>query len=168
MMTSSNKNIFRVTGPIARGIHRSRWIPRQRPMTRSFDVFIDLRLNKRGELFMHPREGYFGVYLPNCAATREMNTEITLEWVHKQFATKVHTLFLFLTRYKESINDAKTWILTHNTSVSLARFTFCLWRHHRYAMTSQWPDNCYANTGQVISNSLDIDFIHGGIHGGSC
>ena len=28
-------------------IHRSRWIPTQRPVTRSFDVFCDLRLNKR-------------------------------------------------------------------------------------------------------------------------
>ena len=35
-------------------------------------------------------------------------------------------------------------------------------------MTSQWPDNCDANTWQVISNSLDIDFIHGDIHGRSC
>ena len=34
--------------PFVRGIHRSRWIPRtQRPVTRSFDVFFDLRLNKR-------------------------------------------------------------------------------------------------------------------------
>ena len=35
-------------------------------------------------------------------------------------------------------------------------------------MTSQWPDNCDANTWQVISNSLDIDFIHGDIHDPSC
>ena len=35
-------------------------------------------------------------------------------------------------------------------------------------MTSQWPDNCDDNTWQVISNSLDIDFIHGDIHGRSC
>ena len=35
-------------------------------------------------------------------------------------------------------------------------------------MTSQWPDNCEANTWQVISNSLEIDFIHGDIHGRSC
>ena len=35
-------------------------------------------------------------------------------------------------------------------------------------MTSQWPDNCNANTWQVISNSLDIDFIHGDIHGRPC
>ena len=33
--------------PFVRGIHRSRWIPPQRPVTRSFDVFFDLRLNKR-------------------------------------------------------------------------------------------------------------------------
>ena len=31
--------------PFVRGIHRS--IPSQRPVTRSFDVFFDLRLNER-------------------------------------------------------------------------------------------------------------------------
>ena len=40
MMTSSNGNIFRVTG------HLCGEIPAQRPVTRSFDVFLDLRLNK--------------------------------------------------------------------------------------------------------------------------
>ena len=39
MMTSSNGNIFRVTG--------HRWISRTRPVTRSFDVFVHLWLNKR-------------------------------------------------------------------------------------------------------------------------
>ena len=45
MMTSSNGNIFRVTGhcPFVRGIHRSPGeFPAQRPVTRSFDVFFDL------------------------------------------------------------------------------------------------------------------------------
>ena len=32
--------------PFVRRIHRSQWIPAQRPVTRSFDVFFDLRLNK--------------------------------------------------------------------------------------------------------------------------
>ena len=41
MMTSSNGNIFRVTGPLCGEF------PTQRPVTRSFDVFFDLRLNKR-------------------------------------------------------------------------------------------------------------------------
>ena len=44
-MTSSNGNIFRVTCPL--------WgkstggLPSQRPLTRSFDVFFDLRMNKQ-------------------------------------------------------------------------------------------------------------------------
>ena len=33
--------------PFVRGIYRSRWIPTQRPVTQSFDVFFDLRLNKQ-------------------------------------------------------------------------------------------------------------------------
>ena len=41
MMTSSNRNIFRVTGPVTGEF------PSQRPVARSFDAFFDLRLNKR-------------------------------------------------------------------------------------------------------------------------
>ena len=62
----------------------------------------------------------------------------------------------------------KRRIFTHHPRVSLDHFTFCWWRHNRLAMTSQWPGNCDANTWQVISNSLDIDYIHGDIHGRSC
>ena len=35
-------------------------------------------------------------------------------------------------------------------------------------MASQWPENCDAIIWIMISNSLDIDFIHGDIHGRSC
>ena len=38
-------------------------------------------------------ERYFGVYLPHCFASREINTKITLSWVHKQVACLAHTLF---------------------------------------------------------------------------
>ena len=47
MMTSSNGNIFRVTGHLCGEFTGPRWIPAQRPVTRNFDVFFDLRLNKR-------------------------------------------------------------------------------------------------------------------------
>ena len=47
MMTSSNWNIFRVTGPLCGEITGPGEVPAQRPVTRSFDVFFDLRLNKR-------------------------------------------------------------------------------------------------------------------------
>ena len=45
MMTSSNGNIFRATGPSCGEFTGE--FPTQRPVMRSFDVFFDLRLNKR-------------------------------------------------------------------------------------------------------------------------
>ena len=50
-------------------------------------------MNSCDELFMRSLECYFGVYFPRCCATREINIKITLSWAHKQFATRVHTLF---------------------------------------------------------------------------
>ena len=47
MMTSSNGNIFRVTGPLCGEFTGPGEFPTQRPVTRSIDVFFDLRLNKR-------------------------------------------------------------------------------------------------------------------------
>ena len=47
MMTSSNGNIFRVTGHLCGEFTGPRWIPAPRPVTLSFDVFFDLRPNKR-------------------------------------------------------------------------------------------------------------------------
>ena len=47
MMTSSDGNIFRVTGPLCGEFTGPGEFPTQRPVTRSFDVFFDLRLNIR-------------------------------------------------------------------------------------------------------------------------
>ena len=47
MMTSSNGNIFRVTGPLCGEFTGPGEFPAQRPVTRSFDVFFDIRPNKR-------------------------------------------------------------------------------------------------------------------------
>ena len=57
MMTSSNGNIFRVTGPLCGEFTGPGEFPTQRPVTRSFDVFFDLRLNKR--LSTQPRGWWF-------------------------------------------------------------------------------------------------------------
>ena len=43
-MTSSNGNIFRVTGPLCGEFTGPGEFPTQRPVTQSFDVFFDLRL----------------------------------------------------------------------------------------------------------------------------
>ena len=47
MMTPSNGNIFRVTGPLCGEFTGPGEFPAQRPVTRSFDVFFDLRPNTR-------------------------------------------------------------------------------------------------------------------------
>ena len=46
MMASSNGNIFRVTGPLCGEFTGPGEFPAHRPVTRSFDVFFDLGLNK--------------------------------------------------------------------------------------------------------------------------
>ena len=66
-MTSSNGNIFRVTGPLCGEFTGPGEFPTQRPVTRSFDVFFDLRLNKRlskqarGWWFEMPSFGHYDV-----------------------------------------------------------------------------------------------------------
>ena len=47
MVASSNGNIFCVTGPLCRDSPVTDEFPSQRPVTRSFDVLFDIRLNKR-------------------------------------------------------------------------------------------------------------------------
>ena len=47
MMTSSNGNIFRVTGLCAGNSPVTGEFPAQRPVKKSFDIPIDLRLNKQ-------------------------------------------------------------------------------------------------------------------------
>ena len=149
-MTSSNGNIFHVTDLLCGQFTGE--FPSQRPVMWSFDVFFDLRLNKRlskqsrrrwserhrthynvtvmfilheyGRLHLGYRQkfhlhllsgskyetkcglewrtvyaltrGWFRCFSPSCEATNEINTEITLEWALKQFATTVHISFYFL------------------------------------------------------------------------
>ena len=77
-------------------------------------------------------------------------------------------IILFLTRHNKSKNDDKNNDLYTSSRVSLTQFSFCWWRHNRLLMTPQWPNNCGGITWIVISNSLDIDFIHGDLRGWSC
>ena len=56
MMTSSNANIFRVTGPLCGEFTGPGEFPTPRPVTRSFDVFVDQRLNKRLSELVNNRE----------------------------------------------------------------------------------------------------------------
>ena len=83
-------------------------------------------------------------------------------WVNA-WTVRYETAYIisFLTWYDQSTNDDKMTIFKH-------WFTFCWWCHNRLLMMSQWAGNCDVITWIMISNSLDINFIHGDIHGRSC
>ena len=76
MMTSSNGNIFRVTGPLCGEFTGPGEFPTQRPVTRSFDVLFDLRLNKR--LSKQPWGWWFKT--PSWSFWRQRN-ELEQAWI---------------------------------------------------------------------------------------
>ena len=98
--------------------------------------------------------------MTNCFSTHER--------VILVFVNRVQTLFYFLHDITNPWMMIKIMLFTHRPCVSLPQFSFCRWHHNWLLMRSQWQDNCDAITWLVISNSLDIDFIYGDIHGWSC
>ena len=91
MMTSSNGNIFRVTGPL--WAESTGGFSSQRPVTRSFDVFFDLRLNKwvnnRDAGDLRRRRAHYDVIV--------MEVEITLEDVGKIGMCQITTVRTYQT-----------------------------------------------------------------------
>ena len=73
-MTSSNGNIFRVTGPLCREFTGHGEFPSQRPMTGSFDVFVDLRQNKR----LSKQSWGWWFLTPSCPLWCQCNGILTL------------------------------------------------------------------------------------------
>ena len=80
MITSSNGNIFRVTGPLCGEFTGPGEFPTQRLVTRSFDVFFNLRLNKR--LSKQPWGWWFET--PSWSSWRQCNAALgnQLLWVN--------------------------------------------------------------------------------------
>ena len=76
MMTSSNGNIFRVTGHLCGEFTGPGEIPTQRPVTRSFDVYFDLRLNKR----LHKQPWGWWFETPSWSLWRQCNGLDTRIW----------------------------------------------------------------------------------------
>ena len=78
MMTSSNGNIFRVTGPLCGKFTGPGEFPTQRPVTWSFGVFFDLRLNKR--LSKQPWGWWFET--PSWSLWRQCNALVYIYLLH--------------------------------------------------------------------------------------
>ena len=69
MMTSSNGNIFRVTGHLCGEFTGPGEFPTQRSVTRSFDVIFDLCLNKR----LNKQPWYWWFETPSCSLWCQCN-----------------------------------------------------------------------------------------------
>ena len=94
-----------------------------------------------------------GVYFPHRFATWDINTKITLSWVHKQFVMALHTLFYFLHNMmipkmmkdhfyiSTSYLTCSVYILVMTSQLILQ----CWWWHHNWLgnghnMTHTWKD----------------------------
>ena len=93
MMTSSNENIFCVTGHLCREITGHRCIPCTKANDMKFDVFFDLRLNKRlsknGEAddFKRHRSHYDVIVMSKCM--------LRWRWSALSKRNNIKTSFLF-------------------------------------------------------------------------
>ena len=87
MMTSSNGNIFRVTGPLCGEFTGPGEFPTQMPVTRSFDVSFDLRLNKR--VSKQPWGWWFET--PSWSLLRQCNgTLLAVVWLFSRFRFMIY------------------------------------------------------------------------------
>ena len=156
-MTSSNGNIFRVTGPLCGEFTGRDEFPTQRPVTRSFDVLFDLCLNKR--LSKQPWGWWFET--PSWSSWRHRNKslakwapdpwftmifrDILLQWRHNEHDgisnhRRPDSLLnhLFRYRWKKTSTLCVTGTLwgesfvrgIHWSPVSNAENAFIWWRHH--------------------------------------
>ena len=125
MMTSSNGNIFRVTGPLCGEFTGPGEFPTQRPVTRSFDVFFDLRLNKR--LSKQPWGWWFETLSwslwrqCNVAWNGDMDSPRALMWPN-QNETKQNCVHIW-------------WDLLYLCS---DRLSPCTWWRHEMETLSAW------------------------------
>ena len=95
MMTSSNGNIFRVTGPLCGEFTSPGEFPAHRPVTRGFDVFFDLRPNKR--LSKQP----WGWWFETLSSSLWRHDNVKFELKHDIFKIKKKVSYLcMMNRYQ--------------------------------------------------------------------
>ena len=114
MMTSSNGYIFCVTGLLRGDSTCNRWIPSQKPVTRSFDVFFDLRLNKRFSKQLRHR--WFGT--PSHSLWRHYNVLVHILWdiLHINYDAPQNTMD-YINYNVDIINSRLVLLVTNHITV---------------------------------------------------
>ena len=118
MMTSSNGNIFRVTGPLCGEFTGPGGFPAQRPVTRSFDVFFDLRLNKR--LSKQPWGWWFET--PSWSLWRHCNDWDQSQWV-KTAASAIFYHSSFLLANPIGCAQRTDWVIQNVSQRCLCKYS---------------------------------------------
>ena len=109
-MTSSNRNIFRVTGPLWGEFTGE--FPSQRPVTRSFDVFSDLSMNKR----LSKQSWGWGFETPSRPL-----------WRHCNVLTRVVTFVQVILLYC-SVRDNVSFLMSTTSQVIVWFISCCYFR----------------------------------------
>ena len=124
MMTSSNGNIFRVTGPLCGEFTGPGEFPTQRPVTRSIDVFCDLRLDKR--MSKQPWGWWFET--PSWSLWRLCNddNEVTLKGMSKP-----------------SHRSTKSWYNNNNKTKHSEKVCTFRWIYSIFLNTLRPRQNCH-------------------------
>ena len=121
MMTSSSGNSFRITGPLCGEFIVTGEFPSQRPVTRSFDVFFDLRLNKRlskqswGWWFETPSRSWWrhcndsGCYWPTSLFLLLLFMYIlSMPFLHTEFIFTIVSLDIISDTWHKDTTDYRT------------------------------------------------------------
>ena len=156
MMTSFNGNIFRVTGPLCGEFTGPGEVPAQWPVARSFDVFFDLRLNKR--LSKQPWGWWFET--PTWPLWRQYYGRSSLWWalsmslVRPQWTKSDESIFILL--WLNTINDKYTTSDKINARNCPRIVPVRAWLHlHSLPLSHKvrWPDCCSLIT-RVVSTVM--------------
>ena len=143
-MTSSNGNIFRVTGNICAGNSPvSGEFPAQRPVTRSFRVFFDLRLNKR--LSKQSRGWWFET--PSRSLWRQRN--VNMKHIYVSGPWKCPIWFLYR-RFIHSVKSGEA-ICCHTPGSTLFQEVACC-----STVPSHHQDQCWCIIKCVLQDSMTM------------
>ena len=149
MMTSSNGNIFRVTGHLCGEFTGLREFPTQRPVTRSFDVFFYLRPNKR----LSKQSWGWWLKTPSRPLWRHRND---IKFVNSYITSKVITEVTCRTNTADH-QQAWYWPCMTNRSLSYTMKDFLYLPH---LSTEQWREFQYDFLTKIpIENNLLILFF---------
>ena len=140
MMTSSNGNIFRVTGHLCKEFTGE--YPAQRTVTRSFDIFFDLRLNKR--LSKQWRGWWFET--PSHSLWRHCNGALAALYAIWHYT------------WPWSIDNSKWWLDGKQYYICLTKYRWTLWWHlyHEFFMVGTMT---LVTRNALWSRSITMHFL---------